>query len=333
MECRQYQSIQLPVLKEELKMKKVFVLSVILCSFYTVYSQDCFDKVATQAVEIAKHKDLIDSLQQVVKTEKVNNQQIILDCQKISKDLRDTIKTAKSDLIKWEKFKTEKKNIDAQIKQKSDSIALLKNQISDKNKQISAEKQKGEQKSREEKEKGRNEVLTAVITNYNNKKFDDLIRVSTKLSVYRDMQLVGNNEEVKRILSDLEKYFNAGELLARKIDAAQIKNEQIQLNQIKQPSPLLDKLKKNIELYSDFNNELKKTIEKLVDFDEKNKAYDETEIQKKKFQQILSELTDYMYNYYDYDNYPYLSDIVFEIIKRKRPDADADISDLLKKLQ
>jgi hypothetical protein len=32
-------------------------------------------------------------------------------------------------------------------------------------------------------------------------------------------------------------------------------------------------------------------------------------------------------------DYPYLSEVVLEIIKRKRPNPDADISDLLKKIE
>lgn len=299
---------------------------MIYCAFYPAYSQDCFDKLAKQAV-------VIDSLQKVVKTEKGNKEHYINDYQKNSEVLRDSIKTLNSDLSKLEKFKTDKKIIDVQLKQKNDSITSLKNQISEKNQQSSIEKQKVEKRLHEEKEKGRNEALDDIINSYKNKKLDDLIKYSSKLSVQRDLQLVGNNAEIKPILFDLEKFFLAIELLAQKFDAAQIKNAQILLNQIKQQSALLEKIKENLEYYKDFNGELKKTIEKLIDLDKRKVASNDAVIQKLKFNDIVSELTNYMYNYFEYGNYPYLSDIVLEIIKRKKLNPDADISDLLKKLQ
>ena len=267
-------------------------------------------------------------MQKVIKSERDN----LSNSQKITKDLGDTIKSLRADLAKLEKFKAEKKTVDAQFKVKNDSIALLKAHLAEKDKQIADTKRTGEQKAIAEKEIGREEALKILVDAYKNKQFNDLIEFSTKQSVLRDKQLVGNNAEITTVLSDLEKYFNAEELLTKKFDAAQIKNAQTQLNQIKQQSVLLDKLKENIEYYQDFNNALKETIDKLVNLDKRKVAGGETEIQKLKFQEILSELSNYMYNYYDYGNYPYLSDIVLEIIKRKRQNADADIMDLLKKL-
>ena len=308
-------------------MRKIIVIPLLLCCFCAVYSQDCFDKLAKQAV-------VIDSLQKVIKAEResVGNQSVVY--QNTLKSQRDTIKSLKSDLSKLEKFKADKKIIDAQLKQKNDSIVLLKNHISGKEQQITAEKQKCEQKLHEEKEKGKNEVLANIVNSYKNNKFDDLIKSSTKPAVRRDMQLVGNNMEmeVKQILSDLEKYFDAEELLAKKFDAAQIGKAQLQLNQIKQPSKLLDKLKENIEYYKDFSDKLKERVENLVELDKQKVAVD-SETRKMKFQLIVTELSNYMYDYDEYGNYPYLSDIVLEIIKRKKSNADADIRDLLIRLQ
>jgi hypothetical protein len=253
----------------------------------------------------------------------------------MEKSLTDQIAQMQKDLDTYKdlaKYKDEKKDRDTQLKLKNDSIDLLKNQIAEINRHISDEKQKCEQKLHEEKEKGKNEVLADVVNRYKNKTFDDLIKSSTKLSVGRDRQLVGDNAEIQPILSGLETYFHTEELLAKKMDAGQMNDARIRLNQIEQSSALLDKLKEDLEYYKDFNDELKKTIEKLVDLDKRKTADSDAEIQKLKFNEIVSELADYMYNYYDYGHYPYLSDIVLEIIKRKRPDADADLMDLLGKL-
>ena len=84
------------------------------------------------------------------------------------------------------------------------------------------------------------------------------------------------------ILNDLSVYFNAEELLAKKINISAINNVKTQLNQIKQKSALLDKLKDNIEYYQDFNNALKGTIDKLVNLDIRKEAGGDAEIQKLK---------------------------------------------------
>ena len=133
-------------------------------------------------------------------------------------------------------------------------------------------------------------------------------------------------------MNDLLIYFNAEELLNKKFDAIQIKNAQVLLSQIKRESKLLDALKENVTYYQDFNTAFKETIGKLINLDKRKSADGDSEIQKLKFNEIVTELTDYMYNYYDYAKYPYLSDIMLEIIKRKRQKADMNILDLLSKL-
>jgi chromosome segregation ATPase len=254
--------------------------------------------------------------------------------QKQIKDLKNEISVEKqkvSDLNK-NKIKEEKEKLQTKADSLNGEILKLNQTIADKDRQIATSRQQGDQKARTEKENGKKEALASLINSYKNKMFDDLIKSSNKESVRRDMQLIGNNAEVNPILTDLQIYFNAEELLLKKIDAAQIKNAQTQLSQIKRQSKRLDALKENIEYYQDFNTALKETIGKLVSLDNRNSAAGDSEIQKRKFNDIVTILADYMYNYYDYTKYKYLSDIVFEIIKRKKPSADADISDLLNKL-
>ena len=313
-------------------MKKVIILFLVLGNSLVAFSQ-CKELIE----EIKSQQTTIDSLQNKIikplwkevselqgQIKSLTNDTVNLSkkIKKIEKDIADLSKN---------KVKIERDTLQVQLGRLNEQIAELGQILSEKDKEISIEKQKCKQILHEEKEKGKSEALVNIVNSYKNKKIDDLIETSTKESVRRDMQLVGNNTEINLILSDLEKYFNAKELLAKKFDATQIKNAQIQLNQIKQQSALLDKLKENVEYYKDFYDELKKTIERLVNLDKLESADGDTEIQKRKFQKILSELSSYMYNYYDYENYPYLSDIVLEIIKRKRSDADANIKDLLDK--
>jgi predicted nuclease with TOPRIM domain len=174
--------------------------------------------------------------------------------------------------------------------------------------------------------------LENIALNYKNKPFDDLIKSTTQLSIRRDMQLVGHNPEIKPILSDLLTYFNAEELLKKKFAAAQIEKARTELNQIQQKSDgLLEKLKNALENYQTFNDGFKEMTEKIVALDNKTLVDAMPEnIRKQKFYDILSEISSYIFNYdFNLSEYPYLSDIMLEILNRKQPNPDANISYLL----
>ncbi|MBE0574158.1 hypothetical protein IH575_04620, partial [Candidatus Dojkabacteria bacterium] len=239
--------------------KRIFIISLIFCGFNHVYSQDCFDKVAKQAV-------LIDSLEKVIKD--MNNQSfsLINELQATQKALSDTIKSLKSDLSSLETYKSQKKSTDAQLKTKSDSISTLKNQLIDKDTQIATTKQQGDQKARAASERGKKEALESLVNSYK-KPFDDLIRSSSNESVLRDIQLIGDYPEIIQVLTDLQIYFNAKQLLAMKFDLEHLKNATAQLNKVKQNSALLDRLKESINSYQTFNDGLKETLGELIKLD------------------------------------------------------------------
>ena len=304
-------------------MKRIVIVTFIMCAFSPAFAQcDLIKELSKQAVEI-------DSLKKVVKTEMDSKLQL----SKENYNLKDTIKKLKSEFVNLEEFRKQKKNIDTILRQKVDSIVLLKASISEKDKKITAEMQKSEQKERERFDAGKNEILATIANSYKSKSFDELLKSSTKESVQRDLQLFQNQTEIKQILSDIEKFFIAKELLAAKLDIVQIKNVQNQLGQVKQKSTVLDKLKEIIGNYQTFNDGLKETTGKIIALDIKEEARNNKEIQKKKFDKILAELSPYIFNYdFNFSDYPYLSDIFLEIIKRKQPNPDADISDLLNKL-
>lgn len=279
--------------------KKVIILALILCGVCSVYAQET-ELIGRQTIKI-------DSLEKALQ------------------DMRQENDNLKSELSKMEKNQQSRKNMNDQLKSKTDSISVLESKLNE-------EKQKGEQIARDQYKKGKQEVLDTIIQSYKDKRFDELIKSSTKESVQRDLQLVGDNLDVKNILSDLDKYFNAKELLKEKYDDNKIQNAKKQLTLINQTSDLLlEKLKENIDKYDRFTKGLKEKMKTINELDKKESVYGMDEkIQKQKFDKISSYIFNYDFNLLDY---PYLSEIVLEIIKRKYPDADADISDLLKRLE
>jgi chromosome segregation ATPase len=277
---------------------------------------DKVDKIAKQAVEI-------DSLKKLVRETEANNQEMTTGFQKTLNALQEEIKTLQKDSADVKKVKQEQQNFQQQVQTKSDSIATLKSKLTDKDRQI-----------QEEYEKGKQSALADIVSAYKRTRFDELVTSSSKQSVQRDLRIVGTNPEIKQTLVDLDNYFNAKDLLEKKFDDYGIKSAQTKLQAIQQESKLLDKLKINVENYQLFYNGLRETVEKIITLDKNETvAGMDDEIQKLKFNKILTELSSYIFNYdFNFSDYPYLSDIVLEIIKRKQPDADADITDLKDKL-
>jgi len=318
-------------------MKKTIVITLLLCGVCSVFSQTDSLFLKNYEQKILENNKLKSDLQtDKKKFTDLNDvyKKDTLALQKQIKALQKDIEIEKqkvSDLSK-NKVKTERDNFLHKIDSLNTVISTLNQVISDKDKKIGTIRQQGDQKAHEENERGKQEVLVSLLNSYIGKSFDDLIKFSNKESVIRDIQFVDKNVEVKTILNDLLIYFNAEELLNKKFDAIQIKNAQVLLSQIKRESKLLDALKENVTYYQDFNTAFKETIGKLINLDKRKSADGDSEIQKLKFNEIVTELTDYMYNYYDYAKYPYLSDIMLEIIKRKRQKADMNILDLLSKL-
>lgn len=300
-------------------MKIKITIAFVLFNLFSVFSQQELIK------EIGKQAITIDSLKKVTKTEKENYR---IQNENLN-NKKDSIKILKLKLSKLEKFKTEKEKIDNLIKQKNDSVILLKNQKSELSLKILEERNICEQKKIEEKEKVRSEILTKIINTYKGKNFNDLIVSSNKLSIERDLLLIGENVELKQVLIDLNQYFEAKLLLEKPFEAEKIKNAQTELNKIKQQSTLLDNLKEQIEQYEKSYKGLKDCINGIISIDKNDGPVSDMgkDAKEKKLNKILTEISNYIFNYdFNFTEYPYLSSILSQVIKVKFPNPDQDIS-------
>lgn len=249
-------------------------------------------------------------------------------------DLMQEIERKKNEISNLNKKKVvvERDKLNHDVDSLKNVNSKLNEIITQKEEQIDSIKIAGEKKAQKEKENGKDEILAQISNTYKNLSFDELIISSTKASVKRDKELNCDTNEVQEILSDLTIYLDAKESLSKKYNATQNKNISGQLEQIKVQSTQLNDLKVDIQKYKDYNNSLKNTIDRIVSLDAEKFAAGDTEIEKKKFSDIVSILSDYMYDWPKYINYPFLSNIVMEIIYRKKLNPDDKIEDLLKKL-
>ena len=337
-------------------MKKIVVTTIILVCFYSAFSQqDSTVKKTMQDIEIENLKqellinkkvketlfkdfqdgikskdDYIDSLKKVTKAYLENIEKLNKSFQDSTKKINRINKELKAELSDLDNFKTNKKSIENQLKLLNDSIFKLNSIISEKDKQKFITDSVCKLKVKEEFQKGKQVSLDSILFSYKGKAFDTIILSSKILSVKRDKHLIGNNADVKQLFADLITYFEAKDLLTNKFDATKIKNAQLQLNLIKQQSALLDKLKGDLENYQSYNNGLKECLGKIGELDKKESVTGMgDEIKKRKFNKISSYIFNYDFNFVDY---PYLSNIVLDIIKIKQPDADANISTFIEKL-
>lgn len=307
-------------------MKKIIASILILFATSMAYSQITQEMYDKKVEEIALLKKQLEDVG-------INQNDVVVNLQSSIKSLQESNSELRSKLTSLEEFKSQKKEIEDRIAAKDNKINILENQLKEKDRQIEQKEKESTQKAKLEYERGKSDALATVLNFYKNHQLDDLIKSSTLESVARDIQFVGNYPEAKQVLNELQIYFNTKRLLSEKFDANQIENVKMQLDKIKTKSSLLIVLKEEVDFYQDFNDAFKKTIVKIITLDNDKWADGDAGIQKEKFTDIVTILADYIYNYYDYNNYPYLSDLLLEIIKRKKLNADADISDLLKKLE
>ncbi len=308
--------------------------------FSTAYTQDLFKELqkltlANDSLQKQVIKPLNDSIIKLNSAHfneitKLNEQVKALEIEK--SDLNKKLKTIESSVaeLNKNKIKVERDNLQA----KCDSLILklteLNNLISTKDTQIAQEKELGQQKSIQEKEKGKSEILNLIIQTYN-KPLDELIINTTIKSVERDMSIVGDKTVVQQKLLSLQKYYNSEQVLNEKYSEQRVENALTQLKSIEQTKlvvKLIDKLSK----YKLCNDGLKTTIDKILEIDKKFVANDEY-TQKTKLNDVLAEIAWYFRNYrFNFIDYPYLSETVLEIIKLKQKDPNTDIANLKEKM-
>ena len=321
-------------------MKRVLVLYLILFNFSSVFSQDLKELVQEQAVAI-------DSLQkQVIKP--LNDSIIKLNSAYISKmsEFQEQIKTLqRSELnlnnnivllevqiteLNEDNVIVERNRLQTKVDSLSAKVTELKKIISLKEEQIEEERQFGVRKSREEKENGKQEVFNQIILFYN-KPFDKLIEFSTISSVKRDLLLVRNNNEAQLKLQNLQNYFLAKQVLSEKYNENNINSALAQISSL-DTTEFVKNLTDLLSNYKLCNSVLKTTIDDILVIDKQMIANDEYS-QEKKLQKILPKLTWYLRNYrVNFSDYPYLSEIVLEIMIQKQKDANTNISNFLDEL-
>jgi hypothetical protein len=318
-------------------MRTIFIICLVFFSLSSVFSQEeLLNEIKKQYLQIdSLNKQVIrpkrDSIS-ALKAEilEIQNEKSIIssarqDLIEINSELRSEIARLNQSRLKVENERFQK-DIDSLI----DNAEELKKTISAKDIVIEQEKKNCVQKLIREKEQGKQEALNQIIQSYN-KPFDELIIFSTLESVERDLSIVGFNNELREKLIHLQKYLSSKKVLSEKYNKQKATFAQEQLSGLDQ-AELVKNLSDKINKYEIVNDGLKKAIENIIELQSQIIGNDEY-AKEVKIKSILYELSLYFHHYrFNFIDYPYLSDIVLEIMKQKQRDANTDISYILNEL-
>lgn len=220
------------------------------------------------------------------------------------------------------------------LKIKVDSLSILFNEqqknLELKNTKISENKVLYEQEMSKLAESIKNEIKTQ-LAKYYDMPFDKLVMSLNIEILNRDKEIIGNDPKFSQLYSDLQKFYRANKVLSEVFNEQNVNSNLLQLENIEQ-TELVKKLKGNISKYKINRDALKETLNNIQEIDKKTTAVDEFS-KSKKLGFIMYEFSSFIYNYrFNFDDYPYLADIVLNIINKKQKDANADISDFIIKL-
>ena len=274
-------------------------------------SNDCCEKVAQQGVTISKQKDTIKALSKVV----LRLQQDSVAFHKENAKLKDELTR-----LDKKSLKNENKNLKDSIVRLNDTVKLYKDNLI-------SERSTQKERNNERYQKGRMDVLNMIEESYRGN-FEELIKTMQN-PTGRDLDIIGSDNTS---LNNLNVFFSAKNVLNERYAEKRVKESRANLSKLPQTQSVKD-LDATLNYYKYCFDELKNVVEKIIDIDKRKTAGNDSEIVIFKRNDIIAILADYIFNYrFSFDKYPYLANIVTEILERKHSDPDADISDLLKLL-
>lgn len=323
--------------------------------FEAVIAQDnCFDRLEQKTIEVTQLKQEKDSIvSALVKNHKEVMDSLSKENETLSKQLTDTNKvllSLRKDIEKQQKlrsnFEIDKGKFEQEKIELKQEVETALNKVAERDskiEQLETENTKIKKEKREQYterfNKGRTEILDQIRNKYQGKSFDELIAKSNFEGVIFDIQLLSNNKtQPLQIMNDLKTYFEAQKQLVKKYNSQEIDKV---LNSLKNIE-LTGKVKElilTLESYKSISDELTKAIEGIIDLDNRKSVYGQPkEILLKKYEEITGEFFSLLYleiskNNLSLSDFPYIIEVVDEMLAVKRNGLDTDMSDFLEKVK
>lgn len=304
-------------------MKRLLIAFLTFIIGLSAFSQEkhTLDEIKRQAVEI-------DSLKKVTKKQEQDLNDYRSKASTTIKALNDSVKLLNSELTYYQKFKTERKEYEKRIQSFEEQTSKQKDTI----KAIRASIQ---DIIITERLRGKEESLSSIITTYENKSFDDILKEKTLASVVQDSEILGTNTSVSEVVTSARLYFEAKGCLSAPYYEDSVTKALNKLNSISVDSKYVSNLKTLLENYSYYYEDFKKMIDNLVRID-KAESVDgmPEEIVKRKTYKVLSIISDYIFSYdFNLNDYPYITEQLLEVLKTKIKTPDASLQAIANKLK
>jgi hypothetical protein len=286
-------------------------------------------KKITDSMSIQTQKNKIEELEAKAKDFEKEKEAYAKD----SKKKEEEITKLKSDIAKLEKsdLKVELEKLSGDLAKRNSEVTENKKLIRELEVKIAESKAEFERNLVAKKEEGIQSIKNQLLVFYD-KPFDQLVEVTSKGSIQRDIALLGVDSKVHEKLMNLQIYHESELLLTEKFNLAKVQKVLEQLNAMEQT----EAVKKSIELLSNYElrfEGLQETLTNIIQLNSKRIGFDNPEFTKIKYGEMINELTTYFYDYeIKLNEYPYLAEVITEIIQKKQVEIDADLSYLKERL-
>lgn len=299
-------------------MRTFFVLLILVFRF--VFAQPCEELLDNKTIELDRMKNEIKQLS--IDYNRVN--QTLLELRKrISNDSAQLAEWKDSDLV------LKNKDLEGQISNLTDEKNSLMSKINKNELSLINLTNQMLQKSDSAKKAGIEQVYNLILSEYKYESFDLFVSIYTLSKVKRDIAIIKSIEAIPPIMNELVNYFEVKSIFDLKYQLNSVNSGLEKLNQINVKSVYIDSIREKLKDYEMNSTELNEVVSELITLDDNTVSVGNKNAADVKFNIILSKLSNYMDNYYNYVHYPYLKNKVDEIIRRKRDNSDADIQDLL----
>lgn len=245
-------------------------------------------------------------------------------CDSLTNKIAEINQTYSEKNVEFQKILRENKNWKDTVSVRDGKIDELNLEINNKNLRI----EKLIDSFPTEYKRGKEYSYQIIAGSYKSMSFDELIVSSSLEAVRRDINMIGDDTEAKAILCDLEKYYQSESVISKKYSKYDVDNALKKLGLITRDSKKVIELKDLLQNYEMRNEGLGILFNELVDIDANEIANNES-TDKKKRGRINDKIMRYMYDYeFTLNDYPYISNIILEIINRKQADSNASLEDL-----
>lgn len=286
-------------------------------------------------------KNIEQKLQDI--NQKLQNIMMLIDQQKNSKDgfsnstsiingPRDSVSKDRPDKEKPRKFigKIEQLELDtATLKQ---SNLILVGKVNSLQSLVSRVKSDSITSNIKSFENGKADILNQLANFYVQTTFDNLLLASTPAYVSRDLVFLASYPEAKKILLDLDLYFKIQTVLTGSYDKTKVDIAVKDIKDINQVSTRLNDARINLNLFRGVAINLNKAIREIINYDEQMLNTRLTQqLQDERFKFVIEIISKFIFENEQFARFSSLEQIVFQIIYRKKDNAEASIEDLLNK--